>query len=163
MSSAADYYGSAAVPPTTAYGPPKIDFSPLANGLETYVKGKQLSREEDQANAFRNGIPMVKDANGNDTSKPNYDAMYQRLIELGAYDKAASLASNGIQLQQYSNSANLPAPPGGAPIAAFQPAMPAPQRGPAGPAANSGDQPGSLIGTLTDAGVPPEKIGELLP
>jgi len=102
---------------------------------------------------------MVKDANGNDTSNPNYNAMYQRLIELGAYDKAASLASNGIQLQQYSNSANLPPPPGGAPIAAPQPAMPAPQRGAAGPAANSGDRPGSIVGALTDAGVPTDKIG----
>jgi hypothetical protein len=80
MSSAADYYGSAAVPPTTSYGPPKIDFSPLANGLDTFVKGRQEGREEDTATAFRNGIPMVKDANGNDTSNPNYTAMYQRLM-----------------------------------------------------------------------------------
>ena len=159
MSSPADYYGGSAVPPTAAYGPPRIDFTPLANGLDTFVKGRQEGREEDTATAFRNGIPMVKDANGNDTSNPNYNAMYQRLIELGAYDKAASLASNGIQLQQYSNSANLPPPPGGAPIAAPQPAMPAPQRGPAGPAANSGDRPGSIIGALTDAGIPTDQIG----
>src|ERR1700722_15299584 len=59
MSSAADYYGGSAVPPTSAYGPPKIDFMPLANGLDTYVKGKQLGRQEDQAEAFRNGIPRV--------------------------------------------------------------------------------------------------------
>jgi hypothetical protein len=111
MSSAADYYGAAAVPPTTSL-PPKLDFSDLTGALDTFVKGRQEGREEDTARAFRNGIPMVKDANGNDTSNPNYNAMYQRLIELGAYDKAVSLASNGIQLQQYSNSANLPPPPG---------------------------------------------------
>ena len=112
MSSAADYYGAAAVPPTTSCEPPKLDFSDLTGALDTFVKGRQEGREEDTARAFRNGIPMVKDAKGNDTSNPNYNAMYQRLIELGAYDKAASLASNGIQLQQYSNSANLPPPPG---------------------------------------------------
>jgi hypothetical protein len=82
--------------------------------------------------------------------------MYQKMLELGAYDDAAKLASSGIQLQQYSNSNNLPAPPGGAPIAAPQSAMPAPQRG---PAANSGDRPGSIIGALTDAGVPTDQIG----
>jgi hypothetical protein len=153
MSSAADYYGAAAVPPTTAYGPPKLDFSPLANGLDTYVKGAQQGRAEGAATAFRNGIP--KDNSG----KTDYPAMYQKMLQLGAYDDAAKLASSGIQLEQYSNSNNLPAPPGGAPIAAPQPAMPAPQRGAAGPAANSGDRPGSIIGALTDAGVPTDKIG----
>jgi hypothetical protein len=68
MSSSADYYGGSAVPPTTAYGPPKIDFSALTGGLDTFVKGRQEGREEDTATAFRNGIPMVKDANGNDLS-----------------------------------------------------------------------------------------------
>jgi hypothetical protein len=67
MSNAADYYSGSAVPPTTAYGPPKIDFSALTGGLDTFVKGRQEGREEDTATAFRNGIPMVKDANGNDT------------------------------------------------------------------------------------------------
>jgi hypothetical protein len=66
MSSAADYYGGSGIPPTTSYGPPKIDFSPLANGLESYVQGKQLGRQEDQAEAFRNGIPRdPKDPTGN--------------------------------------------------------------------------------------------------
>jgi len=165
MSSAADYYGGSAVPPTSAYGPPKVDFSDLGNLLQDFVKGRQEGRAEDQATAFRNGIPMVKDANGNDTSNPNYNAMYQRLIQLGAYDKAGTLASNGIQLQQYSNSTNLPQPPGAsgpAPGATIGPVgpQPAPQRGPVGPpAANNGDQPGSIIGALTDAGVPTDQIG----
>ena len=166
MSSAADYYSGAAVPPTTAYGPPNVNFSGLGNLLQDFVKGRQEGREEDQATAFRNGIPMVKDANGNDTSNPNYNAMYQRLIQLGAYDKAASLASNGIQLQQYSNSTNLPQPPGAsgpAPGVAIGPVgpQPAPQRGPMGPATIGGDQPGSIIGALTDAGVPTDQIGVL--
>jgi hypothetical protein len=60
MNSAADYYGAAAVPPTTAYGPPKLDFSALSGALDTFVKGRQEGREEDTARAFRNGIPMVK-------------------------------------------------------------------------------------------------------
>src|SRR5665213_487675 len=157
MSSASDYYGGSAVPPTSAYGPPKVDFSGLGNLLQDFVKGRQEGRAEDQATAFRNGIPMVKDAQGNDTSNPNYNAMYQRLIQLGAYDKAAQLASNGIQLQQYSNSTNLPQPPGAsgpAPGVAIGPVgpQPAPQRGPMGPATIGGDQPGSIIGALTDAG-----------
>jgi hypothetical protein len=64
MSSATDYYSGTAVPPTSAYGPPAVDFSNLSGALDSFVKGRQQGREEDTARAFRNGIPYLKDQPG---------------------------------------------------------------------------------------------------
>lgn len=52
-----------AAPPTSAYGAPLVDFNKLADLPKDYYAGKEMQRQDEKANLFRNGIP--KDAAGN--------------------------------------------------------------------------------------------------
>jgi hypothetical protein len=180
MSSAADYYGGSAIPQTKDYGPPALDFSNFTNAISKFYEGRKEGREEDQARAFRNGIPTD---DGTPKGNPDYGAMSRKMLELGNYPEAASLQQTGIQMQQLRNAGNLggligpgsaAAAPGGAPGAAPAPggapggAGPAPEPtaatevgpGPAGPPQGPQPRPGpqasiqppatSLMGALPE-------------
>lgn len=79
--------------PGAPYSPPRIDFSPIGNLLDSYVKGDQARSEVAVRGAFRNGIP--KDASG----MPNYGAMAETLARAGApVGSFLPLANIGAQM-----------------------------------------------------------------
>jgi hypothetical protein len=158
-------------PGTANYATPLVNFDAIANlprdyfaSKELALKSREMQRQEDQATAFRGGIPRVDPNNPN--SAPDYSAMSERMLQLGNFPQAVTFQNTGIELQRMKNGASLgglvgpgsgssaPTAPDTAPSAALPR-----QNAPSGPAAAGGDQPGSIIGVLTDAGVPQDQIG----
>src|SRR6185312_543090 len=160
MSSAWDYYGGVAVPPTAAYGPPKVDFSNVGNLLQDFVQGRQEGRAEDQANAFRNGIPRV----GGSTD-PNSPLDINKTVDILARNNP-SLAMPLLQMQlqnQYgqqdaaaSNAAGIAAH-GGPQVAQGQPQASVPASGPSGspvPSRMPSAQQPTIMSILQGNGIP---------
>ncbi|WP_158811072.1 hypothetical protein [Beijerinckia sp. L45] len=101
------------------------DFLALSPNLPNFFGGaapdqELLQQQVAQGDAFKGGIPL--DANGN----PDYLAMTNKLMQLGAYTPAASLMNMGIAQQQMKSAADMqgsmskwltPAAPGSAPAA----------------------------------------------
>lgn len=153
-------FPAVAAPPTSAYGPPVVNFAPIANLVNDYYKGQQERRTEDQATAFRNGIP--KDASGT----PDYGAMSQKMLQLGDYPVASQLQQTGIQLQQMRNAGGLgsligpqgagapgaTASPAGSSVAPVQPVG-------GGPAPTPQGQPATVMTILAAQGIPNAQLG----
>ena len=116
-----------ASPNTASYAAPIVDFSAIANLPKDYfaakemaLKSREMQRLDDQATAFRGGIP--KDNGGN----PDYSSMATDMLKLGNYSQAAEFQKTGIELQRMRNGQTIsnqylgPAAPGasGQPIPA---------------------------------------------
>lgn len=158
--------------------PKTFDFSGV---LDSYRKGQDFRYQQDLRNAF-------KDDNGNfradlldSQGHPDSGKMYERLMTIGGapvVDAASKLAETGFQQDRYRNAptveaalnGNLPAPPTtNLPPSANRsaPAVVAPplnQGGVVQPQApgspqRGGDKPGSLMGFLSNWGVPDELAG----
>lgn len=93
-----------AAPSAANYAAPLVNFDAIANlgkdyyaGKEMAFKSREMQRQEDQATAFRAGIP--KDGAGD----PNYSAMSQRMLQLGNYPQAITFQNTGIELQRQKN------------------------------------------------------------
>lgn len=146
-----------AAPSAANYAAPLVNFDEISKLPETYFKAKDMKRQDDVATAFRDGIP--KDGAGD----PNYSAMSQRMLQLGNYPQAVTFENTGIEPQRMKNGAKLDGLIG--PGSGGDASVPAPNA-PASPprhrtSAAGGDRPGSIVGVLTDAGVPQDQIGVL--
>lgn len=125
-------WDSPAVPAPGAanYAAPLVNFDAIANlpkdyyaGKEMVYKSREMQRQEDQATAFRTGIP--KDNTGN----PDYLSMANDMLKLGNYSQAAEFQKTGIEMQRMRNGQGIsnqylsPAGAGAAPSG--QPTAPA--------------------------------------
>jgi hypothetical protein len=150
-----------AAPSAANYAAPLVNFDEISKLPETYFKAKEMKRQDDVATAFRAGIP--KDGAGD----PNYSAMSQRMLQLGNYPQAVTFENTGIELQRMKNGAKLDgligpgSSSGGDASVPAAPSAPASPPRQAAPATTGGDRPGSIVGVLTDAGVPQDQIGVL--
>lgn len=159
MSSAYDYASGVAVPPTSAYGPPKADFSNFSDALTNFVKGREEGRSEDQARAFRNGIPKTA---GGDF---DYNAIADTAARTGGINYAMPLLQ--LQAQRQAGQQGGAAIEGGTPQAAPQsPDAIPPQASVAAPpmqpqtAGTPANAPNSIISSLPDS-MPDEVKGPL--
>jgi hypothetical protein len=155
-------------------GNTRADFSGLSNLPDAYRKGIDFAYQQKMRSLYSDengGLPRDKDGNV-DTSK-----MYERLIQAGgapAIDSADKLINSGLtqarirfapQAGETLSSADQPpaATPGGFPPSGnrggTRPESGQPQA--AAPAQGSlqGDKPGSLMGFLSNWGVPDELAG----
>jgi hypothetical protein len=155
-------------PGTASYAAPLIDFSAIANLPKDYYAGKEMAykshemqRQEDQATAFRAGIPRVDPNNPN--SAPDYNAMSERMLQLGNYLEATTLQNTGIEMQrmrngqkindQYFTPTNGAAGPG-------QPAIaPAVRSQQPSAAPTAGAAPPTVMTVLAAQGVPNDQLG----
>jgi hypothetical protein len=94
-----------AAPSTASYAAPLVNFDELGKLPETYLKMKEMKRQDDVANACRNGIPRVDPNNPNST--PDYIAMSETMLKLGNYPEATTLQNTGIQMQQLRNAQRI--------------------------------------------------------
>lgn len=90
-----------AAPTAKDYAPPVVNFSGIGNLLEDFVKGRQMGREEDKANAFRNGIP--RDSNGD----PDFNKISDTAAKVGGIDYALPLLN--LQIQRDAGAGNAAA------------------------------------------------------
>ena len=155
----------------------RADFSKLANLFDSYYKGRDEYAKNDLRDAFREGVPT--DANG----QPDFGAMAKVLFQKGGLNEGVAASNLDLQrqgIQQNREGANFVAT-GGAPSTPDQPivspttsrnsvtidpskrsdsnaptASPAPQRSP------QGDQPGSIVGLVSSAGIPDELAGPVI-
>ena len=127
-----DFPSAVAVPPTSAYGPPQVDFNWLANLGTDYYKGKQ-NQFQDQQNqqttalqqAFKGGIPTNPDGS------INYQAMVQTLAQKGDINAIAQFVPQITDQQQQRQARQFdPSLVGGAaPVATARPQpQPVPQQ-----------------------------------
>ena len=82
------------------------DFLALSPNLPNLFKGANpdqelLQQQVAQGDAFKSGLPL--DVNGN----PDYSAMTNRLMQLGAYGPASGLMNMGIAQQQMKDAAKM--------------------------------------------------------
>src|ERR1700692_4894886 len=114
-----DFSTGVAVPPTSAYGPPQVDFSQLGNlvtdfqnaGLSEQQKklkqqrSQQLQQQLDLATTFSGGLPT--DAQGN----PDYRKITAMLAQKGGINQIGELAPY-VQVQQAGGLSPLFGAPG---------------------------------------------------
>ena len=93
-----------AAPGTASYATPLMDFIAIANlpkdyyaGKEMAYKSRELQRQDDQATAFRCGIPRVDPNSSN--SLLDYGAMSDRMLQLGNYPQADTFLKTDIEMQ----------------------------------------------------------------
>jgi hypothetical protein len=157
-----------AAPPTSAYGAPAVNFAPIANLLNDFVKGRQEAREEDKANAFRNGIP--RDSNGD----PDFNKITDTAARTGGIDYALPLLKLQTDRQAAQMGASAIANPSGVPQpAAASQAAPVgqttaspsvrsasagPVQSPAAPASSGGSQQPTVMTIAAAQGFPNDQI-----
>lgn len=156
----------------------RADFSGLAKLPEYYWKGRDEFAKNEVRDAFRGGVPT--DANGN----PDFGAISKTFFQKGDIGNGIAAANLDLQRQQlkfgqgqseaignFENGGqpNLPPSPNrsaSVPVApplnrgGTTPQGAPPQNSPQG--APQGDQPGSIVGLVSSAGIPDELAGPVI-
>jgi hypothetical protein len=105
-------------PPSTNWGPSRVDFSDFANLPKTYFDATQMARQRAIQNEFKDGLPMLMDQAGNpvinkNTGQPAYDVnqIMQRATKVGGLQAAMpmlQLQMTGQAAAGVGNAANAP-------------------------------------------------------
>lgn len=152
----------------------RADFSKLSGLFDNYYKGRDEAAKNDLRDAFKGGVPL--DASG----QPDFGAMSKTFFEKG--DPAQGIAAANLDLARQNlkfgqgQSASISSFEGGTPqptippstnrgasvpTAPVQPA-PAPRAAVQPAGSPRGDQPGSIVGLVSAAGVPDELAGPVI-
>ena len=101
-----DFPSAVAVPPTSAYGPPQVDFNWLANLANDYYKGQQnqFNQQQNQQTtalqqAFKGGLPTNPDGT------INYQADVADLGAKGRHQRGAATCSVHTNSAEYQERA----------------------------------------------------------
>lgn len=165
-------------------GKTNADFGALPGIADSYWSGLDQKQKRLERNVFANGLPTNADGT------PDYGAAAAKLYQIGNIDKANAMGALDIQRQQLKLGQEMssrlggieggngngppvqvptvgPAPSsppstsrnGSVPVAPpiSQPAQPMSQGKP-----GTGDQPGSIVGLVSAAGVPDELAGPII-
>lgn len=111
-------------PDAASYAIPSVDFSAFSNWPKDYFQGTQQKHVLDIQNAFKDGVPMLPGSN-----MPDYNAMAQRLLQLGDTGQGVALANSDLQrrmqllgMQEFQkgqaesgNGPQIPGAPGASP------------------------------------------------
>ena len=149
-----------AAPTAANYAPPVVNFDSIGNLLQDFVKGRQAGREEEKANAFRNGIP--RDASGD----PDFNKITDTAARIGGIDYAMPILKLQTDRQAAQIGANAISPQAGQPAPAAAPtSQPAPNAAPSqrtavssSPAATSSGQPSTVMTILAAQGIPNDQL-----
>lgn len=156
----------------------RADFSGIGKLADAYWKGRDESAKNDLREAFKNGVPLGADG------QPDFSAMAKTLFQKGGLNEGVASANLGLQQRklQYGQDTDaaiqgsapqaqttLVSPPSANRTATAVVAPPlnkggavsqgAPQPSQGGP---QGDQPGSIVGLVSAAGVPDELAGPII-
>lgn len=157
----------------------RADFSGLSNIAKSYWQGRDEFAKNDLRDAFKGGLPM-KDG------QPDWGEISNTLMQKGALDQGIAASNVDLQrqgIQQNREGANFVAT-GGAPPqqpsivsppstgrGASVQVLPALAKGGAAPQGQAsqgspqgpqGDQPGSIVGLVSSAGIPDELAGPVI-
>jgi hypothetical protein len=147
----------------------RADFSGIPKILDYFYKSKDEAAKNDLRDAFKGGVPTTADG------QPDFSAMAKTLFQKGGLSEGTAAANLGIaqQNQQFgqgqsagiqrfengqapiiSPSTNRSVPIVSQPQEVAQPT--------AQPARDRGDQPGSIVGLVSSAGIPDELAGPII-
>jgi hypothetical protein len=152
----------------------RADFSGIGQLADAYYKARDEAAKNDLRDAFKNGVPLTPDG------QPDFGAMAKTLFQKGGLDQGVAASNLDIQrqgIQQNREGANfvatgqtgdqpqtaLVSPPsinrsGTAVVAApLNKGGTTPQQG-----SPQGDQPGSIVGLVSSAGIPDELAGPVI-
>jgi hypothetical protein len=145
------------------------DFSGIPKILDYYYKGKDEAAKNDLREAFKGGVPLTSDG------QPDFASMAKTLFQKGGLSEGMAAAGQGLAQQQlqYGQKLAQDAFPTGAPVSAapagtavkplvspsVSRATPIPGNAPVRGASPQGDQPGSIVGLISAAGIPDELAG----
>jgi hypothetical protein len=157
----------------------RADFSGIGKLPENYWKGRDEFAKTDLRDAFKDGVPLTPDG------QPDFGAMAKTLMQKGGLDQGIAASNVDLQRQKLRYGQDVDAQVSGGPTPRPQgpivspPSMsrgasvqvaPALAKGgapPQGQAAvpqgsSQGDQPGSIVGMVSAAGVPDELAGPII-
>jgi hypothetical protein len=152
----------------------RADFSKLAGLLDYFYKGQDQAYQQEGRNLFKGGVPQSADGS------VDYGAMRNALFQHGDVSQGVAVDNLDLQrqgIQQNREGANYAATgqTGGVPQQSnivsppstngrLTPVAPALGKGGAAPGqrAPQGDQPGSIVGLVSAAGVPDELAGPII-
>lgn len=153
-------------PAAPSYAAPLLNFGPLGDLGNDYYKGQQQQQQQQVRNAFKDGLPL------NPQGQPDYNAMAQKLFQLGDFGDAGNVAMTGMKLSAMQDTGAPTPPVFGQPNSQPQPSMapaltPAqpsqptslPQR-PSAPVTSGGDNPNSVMSAVAGQ-VGDEKAGPI--
>jgi hypothetical protein len=154
------------------------DFSGIPKLLDYYYKGKDEAAKNDLREAFKGGVPLTPDG------QPDFASMAKTLFQKGGLSEGTAAANLGLaqqnmQFGQGQSRAIQDFDRGGqpqtpivspsvnrqVPIAGNAPVRAAPAgtaQSPQGQSSPQGDQPGSIVGLISAAGIPDELAGPVI-
>lgn len=150
-------------------GNTRADFSGIADISKAYSEGRDQKAKNDLRDAFKGGVPLTADG------QPDFSAMAKTLFQKGGLSEGTAAANLGLaqQNQQFGQgqSRNIQSFEGGQPS---QPIVgpstsrntvtidPSKRADISPPQPRGGDQPGSIVGLVSAAGVPDELAGPII-
>lgn len=152
----------------------RADFSGLSNIAKSYWQGRDEFAKNDLRDAFKGGVPLTPDG------QPDFGAMSKVLMQKGAVGEGIAASNVDLQRQKlrYGQDVDAQVSGGSAPQQATIVSPPSANRsasavvatplnkggvqqsGPQG--SPQGDQPGSIVGMVSAAGVPDELAGPII-
>lgn len=151
----------------------RVDFSGIGKLADSYYKARDETAKNDLRDAFKDGVPLTADG------QPDFGAMAKTLYQKGGIDQGNALISAAIGPNERAKLNNVddpqaaqpqpsivspPSPNRQAPVAV----APALNRGGTTPQGGQpqgnpqGDQPGSIVGLVSSAGIPDELAGPVI-
>lgn len=151
-------------------GNTRYDFAGLGDPVKSFFDASKQRDEFDKRRAFREGVPT--DADGN----PDFSAISKTFFQKGNFEQGINAANLDLQRQQLKfgqqqsaaigafeqggNPQPIVSPPSPNRSASVPVAPPLANRG--GVGSPQGDQPGSIVGLVSDAGIPNDAAGPVI-
>lgn len=146
-------------------GGTRYDFSTFGDPVKTYFEAKDRKAKNDLRDAFKEGVPTLPDGS------IDYSTMQRSLYQKGGFEQGNSLSGISARAAELealrgADGPQIVSPPSANRTASTVVAPPlnkggvsqggAPQSSP------QGDQPGSIVGVVSSAGIPDELAGPVI-
>ena len=142
-------------------GGTRYDFSTFGDPVKTYFEAKDRKAKNDLRDAFKEGVPTLPDGS------IDYSTMQRSLYQKGGFEQGNSLSGISARAAELealrgADGPQIVSPPSANRTASTVVAPPLNKGGVSQPQAPQGDQPGSIVGVVSSAGIPDELAGPVI-
>lgn len=148
----------------------RADFSGIGKLPDLYYKAQDQAAKNDLRDAFKDGVPTTPDG------QPDFGAMAKVLFQKGALDQGVAASNLGLQQNKLTygrdvdsqisggqpQQSTIVSPPSINRSATAVVAPPLARGGAPQAGSPQGDQPGSIVGLVSSAGIPDELAGPVI-
>ena len=144
-------------------GGTRYDFSTFGDPVKTYFEAKDRKAKNDLRDAFKEGVPTLPDGS------IDYSTMQRSLYQKGGFEQGNSLSGISARAAELdalrgADGPQIVSPPSANRTASTVVAPPLNKGGVSQPqsGAPQGDQPGSIVGVVSSAGIPDDLAGPVI-